>query len=176
MEGLGEPVLLQQALEKEQQRIAKLEEIYGASCIAIDTLNEAANQLQRKFAPRIASRAQQLFSQMTGGRYSRLLLGEDMALSVRTEDEDTMRPGIWRSDGTLDQLYLALRLAVAEALTPHAPLVLDDALVRFDENRLALAMALLKEQSDSRQVILFTCQGREKNYFPDALHMVSGKE
>ena len=176
MEGLGEPVLLQQALEKEQQRIAKLEEIYGAACLAIDTLNEAANQLQRKFAPRIASRAQELFSQMTGGRYARLLLGEDLTLSVRTEDEDTMRPGIWRSDGTLDQLYLALRLAVAEALTPHAPLVLDDALVRFDENRLALAMEILKAQSDTRQVILFTCQGREKNYYPDAWHKVSGKE
>ena len=167
MESLGEPVLLQQALEKEQRRIEKLEEIYEAACLAMNTLNEAANQLQRKFAPRIASRAQQLFSQMTGGRYARLLLGEDMTLSVRTEDEATMRPGIWRSDGTLDQLYLALRLAVAEALTPNAPLVLDDALVRFDEKRLALAMEILKAQSDCRQVILFTCQGRERNYFPD---------
>ena len=176
METLGEPLLLQQALEKEQQRIARLEEIYGASRIAIDTLNEAANQLQRKFAPRIASRAQELFTQMTGGRYTRLLLGEDMTLSVRTENEDTMRPGIWRSDGTLDQLYLALRLAVAEALTPHAPLVLDDALVRFDEKRLALVMEILKAQSESRQVILFTCQEREKNYYPDAWHKVSGKE
>ena len=164
MEGLGDPLALRQQLEQEEARIAKLEEIYGAVCLAMDTLSEAAAQLQRKFAPRISTRAQQLFAQMTGGRYTRLLLGADMILSVRTEDEDTMRSGIWRSDGTLDQLYLALRLAVAEALTPHAPLVMDDALVRFDEKRLELAMALLKEQSDTRQVILFTCQGREQKY------------
>ncbi len=164
MEGLGDPLALRQQLEQEEARIAKLEDIYGAVCLAMDTLSEAAAQLQRKFAPRISTRAQQLFAQMTGGRYTRLLLGADMTLSVRTEDEDTMRSGIWRSDGTLDQLYLALRLAVAEALTPHAPLVLDDALVRFDEKRLELAMALLKEQADTRQVILFTCQGREQKY------------
>lgn len=163
MESLGEPRLLRQALEKEEARIAGLEEIYGAVSLAMDTLSEAATCLQRKFAPRITNRAQQLFRDLTGGRYTRLLLETDMTLSVRTEDEDTMRAGIWRSDGTLDQLYLALRLAVAEELTPQAPLVLDDALVRFDDKRLALAMEILKAQSDHRQVILFTCQSREKN-------------
>ena len=70
----------------------------------------------------------------------------------------------WRSDGTVDQLYLALRLAVAEALTPEAPLVLDDALVRFDDTRLQEAMALLREESERRQVIVFSCQTREENY------------
>ena len=76
-----------------------------------------------------------------------------------------MRPAQWRSDGTVDQLYLALRLAVAEELTPDAPLVLDDAMVRFDENRLAVALNILKETAEDKQVILFTCQGREKKLY-----------
>ena len=62
----------------------------------------------------------------------------------------------------MDQLYLALRLAVSEALTPEAPLILDDALVRFDDTRLAAAMAILKEEARDKQVLLFTCQSREK--------------
>jgi uncharacterized protein YhaN len=68
---------------------------------------------------------------------------------------------MWRSDGTVDQLYLALRLAVAQELLPYGPLVLDDALVRFDDKRLRAAVQLLKEESASKQVILFSCQGRE---------------
>ena len=61
----------------------------------------------------------------------------------------------------MDQLYLALRLAVAEELTPQAPLFLDDALVRFDDERMRAAVGILKEISGQKQVILFTCQGRE---------------
>ena len=61
----------------------------------------------------------------------------------------------------MDQLYLALRLAVSEELTPDAPLVLDDALVRFDDTRLAAAIEILKEEANNKQVILFTCQSRE---------------
>ena len=82
----------------------------------------------------------------------------------RTEDEDTLRNALWRSDGTMDQLYLALRLAVSEELTPDAPLVLDDAFVRFDDTRLTQAMDILKESGEHKQVILFTCQGRERKF------------
>ena len=73
-----------------------------------------------------------------------------------------VRDILWRSDGTVDQLYLALRLAVAEALAPDAPLVLDDALVRFDDVRLKAALRVLKECADDRQVLIFTCHSREK--------------
>jgi uncharacterized protein YhaN len=52
---------------------------------------------------------------------------------------------------------------VAESLTPNAPLILDDALVRFDDERLRLAMELLKQEAAKKQVILFTCQGREQD-------------
>jgi uncharacterized protein YhaN len=55
-----------------------------------------------------------------------------------------------------------LRLAVAEELTPDAPLVLDDALVRFDDRRLKNILALLQQMAQQRQILLFTCQGREK--------------
>ena len=79
--------------------------------------------------------------------------------------ENTLENSKFRSDGTVDQLYLALRLAVAEALTPNAPLVLDDALVRFDDTRLAQAMDILKDSAKQKQVIVFTCHKREEELY-----------
>ena len=76
--------------------------------------------------------------------------------------ETTLHSALWRSEGTTDQLYLALRLAVSQELTPAAPFILDDALVRFDDARLSQALSILDETARDHQVILFTCQNREK--------------
>ena len=148
-------------LKQVKNRINQLEDTYLALELAQKALSAAMSELQRRFAPRISKRAQELFGQFTAGRYQKLTLAEDLSLSTRTEEEDHLRPSGHRSDGTVDQLYLALRLAVAEALTPDAPLVLDDALVRFDDKRLATAVNILQQMGDNKQVILFTCQHRE---------------
>ena len=163
MDALGDEALLQSQLDETQLRIQQLEDTYAALELAQSTLAEATAELQRRFAPRISTRAQELFNQLTGTRYDRLILGDDLSLSAAATDEDTIRTSMWRSDGTVDQLYLALRLAVAGELTPEAPLILDDALVRFDDIRLAAAMEILRSEAKEKQVILFTCQSREAN-------------
>ena len=86
---------------------------------------------------------------------------EDLSLQAAAREEAVLRESLWRSDGTADQLALALRLAVAQVLTPEAPMVLDDTLVRFDDDRLTAALKLLQEIAREKQVILFTCQNRE---------------
>ena len=161
MTNLGSREELQKQLDRKIKRIAKLEETYAALTIAMDTLAEARAELQRRFAPRITKRAQKMLAAMTDGRYSSVTMGEDFSMRTSAGEEDTLRDAIWRSDGTMDQLYLALRLAVAEELTPKAPLVLDDVLVRFDDKRMAAAVDLLKDMAKDRQIILFSCQGRE---------------
>ena len=161
-EALGLESDLRQQLKAISARIEKLEDTYQALELALRALAAASNELQRRFAPRISKRAQELFSKLTGGKYPRLSLGEDLSLSTAADNEDILRSSQWRSDGTADQLYLALRLAVSEELTPDAPLVLDDALVRFDDVRLAQALDILKEEAQTKQVILFTCQSREE--------------
>ena len=162
MEALGSAESLHQQLDGVQQRIEKLEETYHALTLALDTLAQARQELQRRFAPRIAQRARELMEEMTHGRYDRLTLREDLSLLSGAAQEETLHEALWRSDGTMDQLYVALRLAVAEELIPEAPLVLDDAFVRFDDSRLKAALDILKQQAAGRQVILFTCQSREK--------------
>ena len=162
MEALGDPARLQQKLDRVHARLEKLQNTYDALTLALETLADARLELQRRFAPRITARAQELMALMTHGRYQRLTLGEDFSLLAGAEQEDVLQNALWRSDGTLDQLYLALRLAVAEALTPEAPLILDDALVRFDDTRLKAALDILKAQAETRQILLFTCQSREQ--------------
>ena len=162
MEALGDPNHLRMELAKVTQRIAELEKVYAAAVLAQQNLETAKLELQRRFAPRISQRAQELFSQLTGGRYQRLALDQNLGVSAAAENEDTLRSALWRSDGTADQLYLALRLAVAEELTPQAPLVLDDAFVRFDDDRLKEILKLLNQTGEEKQVILFTCQSRER--------------
>ena len=162
MEALGDPEQLRRELEGLDERIRELEKINRAAVLAQRTLEIARQELQRRFAPRISKRAKELFAAMTGGRYRQLRWDEDFALSAAAEGEDTLRGSMWRSDGTADQLYLALRLAVAEEVIPQAPLILDDAFARFDDDRLKETLKLLKRSGESNQVILFTCQSREQ--------------
>lgn len=161
-DALGDREAMEKQLAAVCQRLKKLEQTYAALELALDTLNQAKRELQRRFAPRIARRAQELLEQMTGGRYRRLIWEEDFGISAGAQTEDVLYSALWRSDGTVDQLYLALRLAVAEELTPHVPLVLDDALVRFDDERLKAALQILKQMAGEKQILLFTCHSREK--------------
>ena len=161
MDALGREEDLLRQLNAVNARLERLNETYDALELAQKTLQDASATLQRRFAPRISRRAQELFGKLTDNRYDRLTLGQDLNLSIGAQGEDTLHGSLWRSDGTVDQLYFALRLAVAEELTPNAPLILDDALVRFDDARLKAAMEILKESSEIKQVILFTCQSRE---------------
>lgn len=159
-DAMGQESALQQRLEAVQGRIRKLIQTYDALELAQFTLAEATGQLQRRFAPKIAKQAQEIFAALTDGRYDRLTIAQDLSLQAGAEGEDVLRSTLWRSEGTVDQMYLALRLAVSAVLTPDAPMILDDALVRFDDVRHRRAMDILKEEGKKRQILLFSCQNR----------------
>ncbi len=142
------------------QRVAELETWYAAIVCAQELLGQAQRELQSRFAPKISQRAAELLRGFTGDKYDNLLLREDFSLLASAEGETVTHESCWRSAGTREQMYLALRLAVADALLPQAPLILDDALVRFDDCRAEQVLKCLAEQK--RQVILFSCQNREK--------------
>ena len=80
---------------------------------------------------------------------------------ARASGDSVAHDAEFLSTGTLDMLYLAVRLAVCKLALPEGepcPLIIDDALVNLDETRLKQAMELLKEIASDRQVILFTCR------------------
>ena len=162
MELGSEPEELQTKLSQARLRLSELERTYQAIVCAQNALDDAMQELQRRFAPDINRRAGYFLSRLTDGVYDRISVADDLTVLAARDNETTLRTASWRSEGTGDQMYLALRLAVWEVLSPDSPLVLDDALIRFDQTRLEKAMELLAELGEKRQILLFSCQDREK--------------
>lgn len=160
---LGDRDTISATMEELDGRIAQLNDLYAAASFALAALESAENQLRSRFAPKIAQQAGENLARLTQGRYDAVVLESDWNLQLAAREEATLRPAKLRSDGTLDQIYLALRLAVADALLPEGtPLILDDAFVRFDDTRLKSALNLLWEEAKSRQILLLSCQNREQ--------------
>ena len=114
----------------------------------------------------LGRRAADIFRQLTDGQYGGVALDRSFHLSAEPSGSPVYRDAALLSAGTLDQLYLAVRLAICElVLPPSAPLVLDDALANFDDTRCAAALRLLREYSRDRQILLFTCHSREAIFF-----------
>ena len=164
MENLPDEEQLQRQLTQSRRRLAELERTNRAIGYAQNALESALQELQRRFAPDITRRAGYFLSCLTGGVYNKISIGEDLSVLAARTTETTLRSPSWRSEGTGDQMYLALRLAVWDILSPDSPLILDDALVRFDQTRMERAMDLLQELGQKRQILLFSCQNREKEY------------
>ena len=162
MEHLPDEEQLQRRMTLGRRRLAELERTNLAITYAQSALETALQELQRRFAPDITRRAEYYLSRLTGGIYDRITIDDELNVLAARSSESTLRTAAWRSEGTGDQIYLALRLAVWEVLSPDSPLILDDALVRFDQGRMEKAMELLKELSENRQILLFSCQDREK--------------
>ncbi len=158
---LGDP-------EGQQARKGELEEElvrrtgeYDALSLALDVLGEANASLRQRFSPALNREAGALLAALTGGRWNSLTLGRDFSARAAREGDLSPRSDLSLSAGTANQLYLALRLAICSLTLPDAPVVLDDALVTFDDERMALALACLKELGRERQILLFSCQSRE---------------
>ena len=161
LSALGDSLALEAELERAMARKQDLEQKNAALVLALDCLAEANRDLQSRFSPLVCERAAELFSRLTGGRYARVLLSSDLSVAVQEPEAPETRMLQLLSAGTVDQLYLALRLAISELLLPDAPLVLDDALVAFDDERAKAALEVLQEEAEKRQILLFTCQSRE---------------
>lgn len=139
-----------------EARIADLRAREQAILSARSALSAANDRLTQVYAPRLTALAGERFAALTGGRYSGLLLDRDLTLSAR-ETSGLVRPLGALSRGTQDQAWLALRLAMTELLLPpDAPVILDDALLTFDEVRTRTALETLN--ASGRQVLLFSCR------------------
>ncbi|MFR6058822.1 MAG: ATP-binding protein [Evtepia gabavorous] len=144
--------------------LPRLQGDYDAIEVAMEALKEADDQLHARFSPQLSQTAAGYFQQLTQGRFSQVALDRSFNVTVRETGALADRPLALLSQGTADQLYLALRLAVADLVLPSpqaCPLILDDALLSFDDDRLAVVLHLLTELAEDRQILLFTCQHRE---------------
>lgn len=165
--GLDRSSDLTDQLSQKREELARLQQEYDAITLAMTALEQANIILKNRFSPALGARAAEIFSALTDGRYDKVLLSQDMALSAEQSGDPMSRSIRLLSQGTADQLYLAVRLAICGMVLPeekHVPLILDDALVSFDDRRLRAALDVLLAESEQRQILLFTCQTRERDY------------
>ena len=154
-------------LAQKQEELARLQQEYDAIALAMTALEQANTILQNRFSPALGARTAEIFSALTGGRYGKVLLSRDLSLSAEEAGDPMSRSILQLSQGAADQLYLAVRLAICGMVLPakkRVPLILDDALVTFDDTRLRAALDYLLAESAQRQILLFTCQNRERDY------------
>jgi len=166
----GDPLALQAAAERLTDEIAALESEYAAIELAMSALAHANTQLQGRFSPALGQRAAEIFDGLTGGAYGGVSLDKTLRVSAEPAGTGVPRDVGYLSAGAADQLYLAVRLAVCDLVLPPenaVPIVLDDALSSFDDQRCAAALDYLRKEAEKRQILLFTCHSREAAHFQD---------
>ena len=178
MAAMGRPDDLERQIRQKQAQREQLQGEYDALTLALDALHSANTTLQNRFSPELGRRAAEIFFQMTGSGWSSIQLDREFHLSAGQGDDPARRSVQLLSAGTADQLYLATRLAVCEMVLPpeqNAPLILDDALITFDDERLRKTLDYLARLGERRQILLFTCQNREAAYLSGrpGVHIIS---
>ena len=161
---VGDPAALAARREALQERLNARTMEHQAITMALEALESASRQMQERFSPALNRRTGELVHRLTGGRYEQVTLSRELEASALPTGGIVPRRALALSGGTADQIYFALRLAVCQLCLPEddpAPLVLDDALLAFDGQRLEQALDLLLELAGERQILLLTCQDRE---------------
>ena len=123
-------------------------------------IEEIANEIRNSFGKKLNERASYYMAQITNGKYDKLTIDERLNISVNSRKALIMASR--RSKGTIEQIYMALRLAAADIIfeKDKKPILLDDAFVMYDNKRMGNTLRFMSENMD--QVILFSCHTREK--------------
>jgi uncharacterized protein YhaN len=154
-------------IEEERDATARRAELLDielrAASYAMAQIEDVAQDKHSRIAPRLASIASGYLSEITGGAYSELLINRELQISVRIPQTRRMdkEPEQRLSTGTVDQIYLSLRLAMVGILSENResiPMLLDDPFANYDDERLERTMALLANIAKKHQVLLFTCR------------------
>lgn len=152
-------------LELEEEIPAKKEELAQESKrlrvyeTAYENLFLAKNEVTHSAKDRLEEDIGKYLPFITNGRYSKVVVSEDLAFTVESKEAgEQVKPEEHLSRGTIDQLYLAARFSLVKLMSEFKkpPLILDDPLVTFDEERKARAMDLIKRFSKEFQIFFFT--------------------
>ncbi len=132
--------------------------------IAAEKIRKISDSIKGDFMPLLRKSISDNFAYLTEGKYHTVDIDENMNIRVMSEEEGDRKIELDNlSGGTLDQLYLSLRISLSNILSgnKNIPLILDDSFVQYDSTRLRKSLEMLSRESERRQVILFTCQERE---------------
>lgn len=159
MRGLLSVAEAEETLAAAEAELARVEELERVLELTRSFLLRAQERVHRSVAPRLAEQITGWLPRVTDGRYVQALVDPaTLAIGVR-ESGGAWREAALLSHGTAEQVYLLLRVALADQLTRPGelcPLILDDPMPHFDAERTVAMLDLLLQVAESRQVVLFS--------------------
>ena len=128
-----------------------------------EILSNSYEKMQNSVSPKLTEELCKNIIEITNGKYKKVKFNDEEGMIVEIENGNYI-PASRLSSGTIDQLYLSLRLAILDSMAEEKiPIILDEAFSHFDDNRLKNILKYLNEKFGDRQLIIFTCNEREIN-------------
>lgn len=159
-----EKILL--SLEENDQKLkgaaaenARLAEEIESVNMALKTMDHVSERIRATFGNLLNSEASKILFDITDGKYEKVVIGQDMKVRVYADEREIQLESVSR--GTIEQIYLSIRVAAAKLLWQDEPMpfLFDDVFAYYDDERLAAAINMLKKCG--HQVIIFSCHSRE---------------
>lgn len=157
-----DPSMILSKLSHEKESLLKAERKHAAFEKALEMIESASDEMKASISPKIGAYAAELFEKASGGKYSSIAL--DTRLYMNVEGEFGTKSAEYLSAGARESAYLCLRLSLLKLLygEKSVPIVLDDAFIHLDDQRLKLMIKVITEDA-KRQIFIFSCTDREKN-------------
>lgn len=153
--------------EEEREELLSLNNSYN---IAKDCLEKAYAKVKANISPRFIKNLSDIISKISNNRYDNIVLTDDEGLKIEIQNGSYM-PVSRLSVGTIDQMYISLRLSALDEISNETmPIILDEAFAYFDNERLENILRYINTNFKSNQIIIFTCSSREKEIL-DKLHI-----
>ena len=149
---------------EEKVNLKKLEQSMN---LAKGILNKAYEEMKNTVTPKFTENLSTNISKITDGKYKHVNVYDENGMVVELENGNYVEASRL-SVGTIDQLYLSLRLSMIDDLSEEKmPIILDEAFAYFDTERLKNILKYLSEEYNNRQIIILTCTEREKEIFEE---------
>ena len=155
-------ISIKEEYESLKEELQILEDKNDAINLAKEFLNKAYLKMKNNITPKFTENLSKNIAKISNNKYSKVALNDDKGLIVENEFGEYI-PAERLSIGTIDQLYLSLRLSMIDDLSEEKmPIMLDEAFAYYDDTRLENILKFLNENMNEHQVIIFTCTEREE--------------
>ncbi len=148
-----------ESLEEQYQALSLQSE---ATQLAKQEIENAYREMKKQVTPNFTQHLSSIMENISNGTYTNIQLDEKDGIIVETKNGNYI-PVDYLSIGTIDQLYLSLRLGAENQITKEElPIMLDETFAYYDDERLENILNFLHTEYKNRQIIIFTCTNREK--------------
>ena len=161
MNKLENKTKIEEELENSENELKELLEYNDVIEMAIESLRDANKKMKDNITPKLAKNLSSTINTISGGKYKNIKANEEIGLIVETENGNYV-PADLLSVGTIDQLFLSLRISNLNEITKeNMPIILDETFAYFDEKRLENILKYLNDEYKDRQILILTCTDRE---------------